>query len=122
DDAQAQDAVQEAYLHAFSRLASFRGEAALGTWLARITINVALDAQRRNGRLVSMDDRPETLVDAARESAMASFSAATDEPDAIVARGQMRELLQSVIERLPPIYRSVFMLRAVQEMSVDETA
>src|SRR6185312_4485342 len=59
DDAQAQDAVQEAYLHAFSRLASFRGEAALGTWLARITINVALDAQRRNGRLVSMDDRPE---------------------------------------------------------------
>jgi RNA polymerase sigma-70 factor (ECF subfamily) len=122
DEAQAQDAVQEAYLHAFSRLASFRGEAALGTWLARITINVALDAQRRNGRLVSMDDRPETLVDAARESAMASFSAATDEPDAIVARGQMRELLQSVIERLPPIYRSVFMLRAVQEMSVDETA
>lgn len=122
DDAQAQDAVQEAYLRAFTRFSSFRGDSALGTWLARITINAALDAQRRNGHIVSMDDCPDTVVDAARERAMSDFTPASEPLDAVAARGQIRELLQSVIERLPPIYRSVFMLRAVQEMSVDETA
>ena len=46
DDAEAQDVVQETYLRAFSTLKSFRGDSKLGTWLARITINIALDAQR----------------------------------------------------------------------------
>lgn len=122
DDAEAQDVVQEAYLRAFSSLSSFRGEAALGTWLARIAINVALDVQRKKGRVISMEDRPEPVADAATENAMPLYAPDSESPDATAARGQTRELLQSVIERLPPIYRSVFILRAVQEMSVDETA
>ena len=56
DDAEAQDVVQETYLRAFAKLNSFRGDAALGTWLARIAINVALDAQRKRGRAVPLAD------------------------------------------------------------------
>ncbi|SCU80656.1 RNA polymerase sigma factor (fragment) [Cupriavidus necator] len=57
DDAEAQDVVQETYLRAFARLDSFRGEAALSTWLARIAINVAVSAQHKQGRIVQMEDR-----------------------------------------------------------------
>lgn len=122
DDAEAQDIVQETYLHAFTRLDSFRGDAALGTWLARIAINVALDAQRRKGRQVRIDDSQDLAAEPSPEHTM-SFSAPPREaPDAAVERGQLRALLQSAIEQLPPIYRSVFMLRAVEELSVDETA
>ena len=56
DDAEAQDVVQEAYLRAFSTLPSFRGDCALGTWMARIAINIARDTQRKQGRTLRFDD------------------------------------------------------------------
>src|SRR5690606_41058931 len=52
DDAEAQDVVQESYLRAFANLGAYRGDAALGTWLARIVFNTAVDLIRRKGRLV----------------------------------------------------------------------
>lgn len=61
DDAEAQDVVQETYLRAFLHLQSFRGESSLGTWLARIAINVALSWQRKKGRLVSLAERDEGM-------------------------------------------------------------
>ena len=122
DDAEAQDVVQEAYLRAFSRLDSYRGDAALGTWLARIAINVALDSLRKKGRTVRMDDDEAPIDDPSPEQLMSAQAPQSESPDAAVERGQMRDLLESAIERLPPIYRSVFILRAVEEASVDETA
>lgn len=122
DDAEAQDVVQETYLRAFTRLQDFRGTASLGTWLARIAINVALDVLRKQGRSVPVDTGQALDHEPAPEHMM-SFSAPPGaSPEAALARGQLRDLLQSAVEGLPPIYRSVFMLRAVQEMSVDETA
>lgn len=121
DDAEAQDVVQETYLRAFSRLASFRGECALGTWLARIAINVALDVQRKRGRSVAIDDTRDPATQPALEQMMAVDTPAAA-PDTQVETRQMRALLQRAIDSLPPIYRSVFILRAVQEMSVDEAA
>ncbi len=114
DDADAQDVVQETYLRAFERLCGFRGGAALATWLARIAINVALDALRRRGRTVSLDgddDEADEMTPSTGPS-----------PEAAAERAQMQRLLQAAIDSLPPIYRSVFILRAVQELSVDETA
>ena len=116
DDAEAQDVVQETWLRAFGKLHTYRGEAALGTWLARMAINIALDGQRRKSRLVP-------LPDAALEHAMEQPGQTAQEgPDASAERGEMRALLQASIEGLPPIYRSVFMLRAVEDMSVEEVA
>ena len=125
DDAEAQDVVQEAYLRAFTSLDSFRGDAALSTWLARIAINVALTAQRKKRRLVQMEARgeEEDFPGYSLQENMMCFRAADDEsPEAMAERGQVRELLQLAVEKLPPIYRCVFMLRAVEDMSVEETA
>jgi RNA polymerase sigma-70 factor (ECF subfamily) len=119
DAAEAQDVVQEAWLHAFTRLGSWRGEARLATWLARIAINAALDSQRKRGRLVALDARDDD-EETATEPTMTT--AESDTPEGAVERSQLRELLQAAIEELPPILRSVFILRAVEEMSVDETA
>ena len=122
DDAEAQDAVQETYLRAFASMHSFRADAALGTWLARITINVALDAQRRRGRTVQLDDTQDFGTEPATEHMMAFNAPASEAPDKQAERSQMRALLQRAIDSLSAIYRSVFILRAVEEMSVGETA
>ncbi len=122
DDAEAQDVVQESYLRAFSHLKSYRGDAALGTWLSRIAINIAVDSLRKKGRLVSMDDDEDAIGEHPMENLMSVNGASNESPDAAAERGQVRDLLQSAINRLPPIYRSVFILRAVEEASVDETA
>jgi RNA polymerase sigma-70 factor (ECF subfamily) len=117
DDAEAQDVVQETWLRAFGKLHTFRGESALGTWLARMAINLAISSQRRKGRLVQLHD------DATTDQAMdLPHLPANESPDASAERGEMRALLQASIEGLPPIYRSVFMLRAVEDMSVEEAA
>jgi len=120
DEAEAQDAVQEAYLRAFSRLEDYRGDSALGTWLARIAFNAAVDLMRRKGRQVQWggDDASD---DAGPENSMTQ-SHGSESPDAAAERAEVRDILQSAIASLPPIYRSVFILRAVEEASVDETA
>lgn len=122
DDAEAQDVVQETYLRAFSSLSAFRGDCALGTWLARIAINIALDVQRKRRRTLPIDETLDLGAEPAMEHMMAFSAPAGAAPDAQVETHQMRALLQRAIDSLPPIYRSVFILRAVQEMSVDETA
>ena len=110
DDAEAQDAVQEAYLRAYHALGSFRGEAKLSTWLVRITANEALMRRRRRTLPATDDCNAETVADDASD------------PEADAQRGEMRRLLQSRIDALPEGYRTVFVLRGVEELSVEETA
>lgn len=118
DSAEAQDVVQEAYLRAFTRLDSFRAEAALGTWLTRIAVNAALDAMRSKGRIVYLEDQGATM----ETNPLTEPASPNETPDALAQRGQLRGILESAITRLPPIYRSVFILRAVEELSVEDTA
>lgn len=123
NEAHAQDVVQETYLRAFTRLDSFRHESTLSTWLARIAINVALDLVRREGRHISLDAEAEPSAQPPfSEHAMPTQTSDGQGADAAAERGQMRGLLQEAITQLPPLYRSVFVLRAVEEMSVEETA
>lgn len=110
DDAEAQDAVQEAYLRAYRSLRSFRGDAKLSTWLVRITANEALMRRRRRTLPAPAEADAEMLVDDAAD------------PEADAERSEMRRLLQSRIDALPEGYRTVFMLRGVEELSVGETA
>jgi RNA polymerase sigma factor (sigma-70 family) len=122
DDAEAQDVVQEAFLRAFTAIAAWRSEAALSTWLARIAINVALGVQRKKGRWVELDVQPDELAGSEREDDMNEAPLHSAGPEDQALQAQMRRLLEDAIDQLPPIYRSVFMLRAVEEMSVEETA
>lgn len=122
DDAEAQDVVQEAYLKAFAGLHGFRGECALGTWLARIAVRIALDQQRKRGRVVTFEERPDPDSTTPMEHLMARNAPAAEAPDSQAERGELRAALQRAIDSLPPIYRSVFILRAVEEMSVEDSA
>lgn len=121
DDAEAQDVVQETYLRAFTKLRSYRGDATLATWLARIAINVAITSQRKKGRLVQLQESANTDEDPV-EHAMPLHTPGHEAPDAAAERKEMGALLQAAIEDLPVIYRSVFILRAVQDLSVEDTA
>jgi RNA polymerase sigma factor (sigma-70 family) len=122
DDAEAQDVVQDAYLLAFTGLHAFRGDASLGTWLVRIAINAAISAQRKKGRQVQLDERANLASEPSPENEMAFCTPESESPGALADRGQVRDLLQGAIASLPVIYRSVFILRAVEEVSVEETA
>lgn len=118
-DADAQDAVQDAWLNAFQRLHTFRGEARLATWLTRIALNVALDLRRRRCPNEPLADHESEFAD---EPLMPFSIPEHEAPEPAAQRAEMRALLERAIDELPPLYRSVFMLRAVQEMSVDDTA
>lgn len=119
-DADAEDALQDAYLHAWRALGGFRAEARLSTWLVRIVVNEALARLRRKPPpLVSLDDAM-AMPENPRENPFADEAAAA--PDSLALRTQLRQLMEARIDRLPAAFRSVFMLRAVEEMSVEEVA
>ena len=119
DDAEAEDAVQEAYFAAYRNIASFRGGAKLSTWLARIVINESyarLRKQKRANVVVSL----ESAAPGAKEGIMAE--GAEERPEAAAMRAELRRLLERRIDALPEQFRIVFVLRDVEEMSVEETA
>jgi RNA polymerase sigma-70 factor (ECF subfamily) len=121
DDEAAQDAVQEAYVAAFHHVADFRGDARLATWLTRIVVNEALQALRRTRReqvVVLFDEPPEERADAAA----LPESLAPGSPEKTMLRAEMRRLIERKIDELPDGYRTVFVLREVEDLTVDETA
>jgi len=120
DDAEAEDALQEAYVQAYHALGSFRGEAQLSTWLARIVANEALMRLRKQTRRAEiMPIQPAATV---HQLEQVSDTNMDNAPDTSAARKEMRQLLEAQIDALPDAYRTVFMLRAVEELSVEETA
>jgi len=120
-DAETEDALQDAYLRAWRSLATFRAESKLSTWLVRIVINEALGRLRRRGALViPLDAATDDSAGLASETWMEDDP--DREPERIAMRGQMRRLMETRIDLLPDVYRSVFVLRAVEELSVEEVA
>jgi RNA polymerase sigma-70 factor (ECF subfamily) len=117
---EAEDAVQEAYLLAYSSIAQFRADATLATWLTRVVINVALGQLRKTARRSNIAFL-HGAADAHNDSEDADMHASRLEtPEDGVMRAQARALLESSIEALPEAFRTVFVLRAVEEMSSEE--
>jgi RNA polymerase sigma-70 factor (ECF subfamily) len=120
DDAEAEDALQDAYVKAFGAMGSFRGEAKVSTWLARIVANEALQRLRKSKRRDTIVPlRSSAGHEEITEIAEGSMSKG---PEQSAGRAEMRRLLEKRIDALPDAYRPVFMLRAVEELSVEETA
>ena len=117
DDAEAEDAVQEAYLRAYRGLAGFRGEAKLSTWLVRIVANEALMRRRRRARTAAV-----VPMDAAASEEWNSRVSDRPGPEQDASRAEMRRLIEARIDALPESYRAVFVLRALEELTVEETA
>lgn len=122
DDFEAEDAVQNAYLLAYREIGKFRGEAKLSTWLVRIVVNEALRSLRSRSRLAHVVSLADDDYDAAVESAYESVGVRPERPDEAAMRSDLRRALEQAIDALPLPRRAVFMLRAVEELSVAETA
>jgi RNA polymerase sigma-70 factor (ECF subfamily) len=120
NDADAEDALQDAYLHAWRALAGFRSDARLSTWLVRIVINEALARLRRHVTpLVSLEAAMES-TDANTQLAMHDHP--DQRPESSAMRAQLRRQMEARIDKLPEAFRTVFVLRAVEELDVDEVA
>jgi RNA polymerase sigma-70 factor (ECF subfamily) len=121
DDAEAEDAVQEAYLKAFMHLHEFRGDAAIGTWLCRIVMNEALDRLRRRRQMVDWSTMDENGKSGAEIIRLPVDTSRLD-PEKATAQRQIQKLLERAIDELPEDFRLVLVARAVEEMSIEETA
>ncbi len=121
DDADAEDVLQEAYVSAFRHLHTFRGDAKLSTWLTRIVINQALGRLRegrREAAVVSLDDPHQDGA----EPDSTTGEERPESPEDTAVRGQMRDLLERKIDELPLPFRTAFVLREVEELTIDEVA
>ena len=121
DRSDAEEAVQTAYVSAFSSIQRFEGRSSLTTWLTRIVINEALGRVRTESRRRSqLEEQGVRVLDTYREKLMAGSE--TPAPDVAVAREQLRRLLERAVAGLPEIFRTVFVLREIDGLSVDETS
>ena len=119
--AEAEDVVQEAYVHGYEKLGSFRGEASLATWLTRIALNEAYGRLRRRRDSVDIDDINRGAPVAAQLIAFPGHVLGED-PAEEAARAQLRRLLEQAVDELPEAFRLVYVLRDVEGCSVEETA
>lgn len=119
NDADAEDALQDAYLLAYRRIGQFRGEAALGTWLCRLVLNECLGRLRRSARRNNVVPIVAAPADKDLDT-MVAPSAET--PERAAGRSEMRALIERKLDELPVGFRAVFVLRCVEELSVEETA
>ena len=120
NEADAEDAAQEAFLKAFRNLGRFRGDSKFSTWLISIVLNEARSRlrSRKTVRMESLDDLPE-----GQESVTPALLRDWREiPSEALERQEIRHMLQQAITDLPLIYREVFLLRDVEELSVNESA
>ena len=119
--AEAEEAVQAAYLSAFANIRSFEGRSALSTWLTRIVVNEALGRSRaEKRRRAQLEQEGVAVLDAYRETLMRGSE--PDAPDVSAAREQIRRLIEQAVGDLPDIFRTVFVLREVEGLSSEETA
>jgi RNA polymerase sigma factor (sigma-70 family) len=119
DDAEAEDALQDAYLSAYRALSEFRGDSSLSTWLSRLVINQCLNRMRRRERRQSVIPMVPSPADEELDRVASDESGS---PDEATARAQMHTLLERKIDALPESFRAVFVLRSVEELTVEETA
>ena len=122
DDSDAEEALQEAYVTAYVALKTFRGDSKLSTWLTRIVINESLGRLRKQSR--------ERVVipfsSEGHEEREPEMAAVVDEsrasPEEATLRAELRALLEQKIDELPIGFRTVFIMRELEEMTVEETA
>ena len=121
DDTEAEDVLQEAYLRAFSALADFRGQSSLSTWLTRIVFNEALQRRRRRVDLPT----EQAGLRQKMQSQVIPFPYAgnrTVDPESMTVQREVISLIERAIDELPEDFRTVLVARAIEDMSIEETA
>lgn len=121
DDAEAEDVLQESYARAFKAIGGFRGEAGLATWLTRIVLNEARGRLRSRRLTVDLDQIEAAQAGHGEVLAFPSKLGGED-PEGSAASAELRRLLERAVDDLPEPFRLVFVLREVEECSIEETA
>ncbi len=115
----AEDVLQETFLKAYEHVNGFQEQSKFYTWLVRIAVNEALMKlrKRRSGKVFSLDD----TIDTGEENVTREI-AVWDDPEKRYSQDELRRILEEAIDSLPPIFRTVFILRDIDELSTEETA
>jgi RNA polymerase sigma-70 factor (ECF subfamily) len=116
----AEDVLQETFLKAYEHLDQFRGDSKFYTWIVRIAVNQALMKLRRRktDKAVSIDE----TIDTGEDNIVREIAAWDENPEQKFSREEVGGILDKAVESLEPIYRSVFVLRDIEDLSTEETA
>lgn len=117
DDREAEDVMQDAYVRAYTHLGQFAGRAKFSTWLTKIAVHEARARARRRSRFVDPGSTQNP-----GEDGMNTFTSKTRDPEQQALSRELNAVLEDAVDALPEAYRSVFMLRKIEEMSTAETA
>jgi RNA polymerase sigma-70 factor (ECF subfamily) len=116
----AEDVLQEAFLKAYEHLDQFQGNSRFYTWIVRIAVNQALMKlrKRRSDRAVSLDEQ----IDTGEDTVVREIAAWDPDPEQQYSQEELHQILETAVDDLAPIYRTVFTLRDVDGLSTEETA
>ena len=116
----AEDVLQETFLKAYEHLNQFQGQSKFYTWVVRIAVNQALMKLRRRktDKSVSLDE----TIDTGEDTIVREIAAWDEDPEQRFSREEIGQILESAIQGLEPPYRSVFVLRDMEDLSTEETA
>jgi RNA polymerase sigma-70 factor (ECF subfamily) len=116
----AEDVLQEAFLKAYEHLDQFQGQSKFYTWIVRIAVNQALMKlrKRKSDRSVSLDE----TIDTGEDNIGREIAAWDENPEQQYSREELNGILSSAVDGLAPIYRAVFVLRDIDDLSTEETA
>lgn len=119
-DEDAEDVLQETFLKAYEHIDGFQGNSKFYTWIVRIAVNEALMKlrKRKSDKTVSLDESPEGV----EEPVVREIAVWDGTPEDKYSREELRSLLDQAIQSLKPTFRTVFLLRDVEELSTEETA
>jgi len=117
DETEAEDVLQESWVRAYEHLDQFRGLALFATWVTRIAFHEALARSRKGKRWTPIENQAGEVI---AEVNRRQTTSTTPETEAI--RGQLGQMLQAAVDALPQMYRSVFVLREVEQLSTAETS
>jgi RNA polymerase sigma-70 factor (ECF subfamily) len=116
----AEDVLQETFMKAYEHLDQFQGNSKFYTWIVRIAVNQALMKLRRRktDRSVSLDEN----IDTGEDTIVREIAAWDEDPEQRFSRDELGRILDSAVQSLDAPYRSVFVLRDIDELSTEETA
>jgi len=120
NDEDAEDVLQEAFLKAYEHIGGFQGNSKFYTWIVRIAVNEALMKlrKRKSDRTVPLDEP----VDTGEEMVNREIAVWEDNPEERYSQSEIQQILDEAVEDLKPDFRTVFVLRDIEELSTEETA
>ncbi len=120
NDEDAEDVLQESFLKAYEHLGNFHGQSKFYTWLVRIAVNESLMKlrKRKGDRTVPLDEP----LDTGEDTVVREIAVWDENPEQRYSREELGEILEQSVESLRPAFRTVFVLRDIEELSTEETA